>query len=169
MAGIFKYISEWISGNFPSDEETHRESMRSAKEAKARGSASHVEHIIDIFEDEVCDRYPGRTDIITAVKKFRQALYDEHGGISPYSMLNRSKHFTPEGKIAFDKVVERCSDRTKLSKEFAFLKGYSPSGERISVWSLYPIASMYDTEAHAVDTALGMQQWHVDKYGTPLD
>ncbi|EZF32088.1 hypothetical protein H109_00719 [Trichophyton interdigitale MR816] len=145
MAGIFKYISEWISGNFPSDEETHRESMRSAKEAKARGSASHIEHIIDIFEDEVCDRYPGRTDIITTIKKFRQALYDEHGGVSPYSMLSRSKHFTPEGKIAFDKVVERC------------------------VWSLYPIASMYDTEAHAADTALAMQQWHIDKYGTPLD
>ncbi|EFR05276.1 hypothetical protein MGYG_08287 [Nannizzia gypsea CBS 118893] len=169
MAGIFKYLSEWISENFPSAEDTDREIMRSEAEARARSSARHIEYIIDLFEDEVSYQYPHRTDIITVVKKFRQAIYDEHGRVSPYSLLCQSRHFTPEGEIAFDKVVERWSDWTKVAKEFAFLKGYSPSGEYISVRSPYPIASTYDTEEHAVDTALAMKKWHVDRYGTALD
>ncbi|KAK2882670.1 hypothetical protein FQN49_000144, partial [Arthroderma sp. PD_2] len=169
MAGICKYISEWVSETFPSAEETHRRTMRTKKKSEARSSASHVELIIDVFENGVWDLYPDRTDIITVVKKFRQVLYDEHGGVSPCSVLCPFRNYTPQEEIAFDKVVERWSDTTKLSKEFAFLKGFSPSGERIGFDDPYTVASTYDTEAHAVKTALAMQNWHMDKYGTALD
>lgn len=73
-----KYISEWISENFSSAEEIQHERMERDKEAKAAGSASRIAVVIRDFEDDVWDLYPDRTDILTMVNKFMQALYDEH-------------------------------------------------------------------------------------------
>ncbi|DAA77099.1 TPA_exp: Uncharacterized protein A8136_6865 [Trichophyton benhamiae CBS 112371] len=152
MDSVCKFISEWISASFPSTEET--------REAEAFRSALRIEHVIDGFEDDVRDLYPDRTDIITVIKKFRQALYDEHGGVPPSSVLCLPLTIQAQGKMTYDRVVERWSDWTSLSKEFPFLTGFPSIEEQAD--------SIDDSEALAVETALAMQKWHVDKYGNAL-
>ncbi|EZF30921.1 hypothetical protein H109_07378 [Trichophyton interdigitale MR816] len=161
MDSVCKFISEWISASSPSTEETRRRERRSIeKEAEAFRNAFRIEHVIDGFENNVRDLYPDRTDIITVIKKFRQALYDEHGGVPPSSVLCLPPTIQAQGKMTYDRVVERWSDWTSLSKEFPFLTGFPSIEEQAD--------SVDDSEALAVETALAMQKWHVDKYGNAL-
>ncbi|KAK2816742.1 hypothetical protein FQN49_008030 [Arthroderma sp. PD_2] len=176
MSNIYNSIREFITTEiFPSAEETERRRRTYEETREANLNASHVDDMLWKFRRKVEDLYPYRTDIIAIVDKLEQCLRDEHGGLLPLEFFVKfgdvysPQVLTPQEEKILGKRIERWSNATEVSKEFAFLRSYTSSGKRISrTEEMDGIrrASAYDTEENACKTADAMQKWMQDRYGT---